>query len=422
MAVDRNHGGTTARSGTLLAPGQPSPRLGMADTIHMDNQHQNRLIRVCMLIPSYEPLIGGAERQLSGLLPFIREIGVVPFVLTRRLKGTDRCESDGNVLVVRTFAPNSLLFLLSLGVYLVQHRSEWDLIHVHTLHSPVFMALVVGRLLGKPVVAKIPLSGPTAAITNHKRTWLGRLYLRFLVRNLAGFIILNQGSKSALLEIGVCEEKIFSIPNGVDAAKFHPEAPNLRTRLRQQHGLPQGFIGLFVGRLIPRKRPSLLVEAWSALCEEFPDALLVLVGGGADEARLREAVQTVMPSRVRMLGQQPSEVICGLLQAADCFILPSESEGLSNALLEAMAVGLPVVVSANDGNLEVVRDGENGLVFEQPKELIEALKRLIEDRDFMVQAGLRARQTVEEKYAFPVVARCLKDLYGQVLKTTGLQG
>ena len=93
-----------------------------------------------MLIPSFYPREGGAERQLLGLLPFLHAEGIQPLIVTRRLQGTEAREQIGGTEIVRT-GRNSypLGFLLSSLVYLVKQQENWDLVHVHTTDSPALL-------------------------------------------------------------------------------------------------------------------------------------------------------------------------------------------------------------------------------------------------------------------------------------------
>jgi glycosyltransferase involved in cell wall biosynthesis len=105
------------------------------------------------------------------------------------------------------------------------------------------------------------------------------------------------------------------------------------------------------------------------------------------------------------------------LQASDCFVLPSASEGLSNALLEAMACGLPVVASAVGGSLDIIVDRENGLLVTpgNGQELGEAIECVLTNTSWAEQLGRSARQTVEAGYSLDITSQRLRELYVSLL-------
>ncbi len=125
----------------------------------------------------------------------------------------------------------------------------------------------------------------------------------------------------------------------------------------------------------------------------------LIIGGGRREAEMRQLAQELgLAGRVHFLGQRPD--IPDLLGALDIFVLPSHSEGVSLALLEAMAAGLPVIATAVGGLPEVVTDGVNGLLIppQDPEALAQALARLLDDPALAKKLGENARRHVEEKF------------------------
>ncbi len=374
-----------------------------------------------MLIPSFYPRIGGAERQLSGLIPFLTNEGVQPFILTRRLPGTLAREQINGVPIVRTWARNNpLSFLFSSLLYLTRHRDDWDLIHVHTTYSPALLAATAGWLFGKPVVVKVTRSGPTAALARLQRSWWGRSRFRFLCKFTDTFVVLNQEIYNDLLCMGVQENRLYNIPNGVDTNRFYPLSLEQRTRLRRELGLNNVPVVICVGRLIPRKGVRLLLDIWPALLQKVPKATLLLVGHGPQIKYLQSVVQSAgLHNNVRFMGECEQQEVIRLLQVSDCFVLPSASEGVSNALLEAMAAGIAPVVSRIAGNLELISDGVNGLIFDKPEELGVKLERCLLHEDLRYTLGSRARQTMLDHFSMSQVVSQLIALYTHLLRKTG---
>jgi glycosyltransferase involved in cell wall biosynthesis len=156
-------------------------------------------------------------------------------------------------------------------------------------------------------------------------------------------------------------ERAITITNGIPVARFHPTAER-RQRAREALGLSDSVLVVgCVGRLVAIKNHALLLECLPKLAAKHPDLVVVLVGGGNLEAMLRSrAAELGVAERVRFAGEQVN--VTDLLPAFDVFAQPSLSEGLSIALLEASASGLPIVATDVGGNREIVQDNATGLL------------------------------------------------------------
>ncbi len=370
-----------------------------------------------MLIPSFRPLLGGAERQLEGLLSPLTRLGVNPFVLTRRVPGTAPRATVKGVPVIRTWAgTSSVCFLASSFAYLVRHSTEWDLIHVHTLDSPSLSGVAAGHLLGKPIIAKVTRSGSTAVLHRLQSSLAGRVRLRYLRSNIQRFVAISPAIEKELLACGVAQHQVAEIPNGVDTDRYVPLARSRRAGLRKELGLRDVPTALYSGRLIPRKRLDSLISIWPAIRRSVPGAALVIAGEGPERGALEAHVQDLdLIPHVRILGELGTDQVREMLQAADCFVLPSTSEGLSNALLEAMSAGLAPVVSSIPSHRAVVNSGHNGLVFEGPVSLTKQVVRCLSEPQFARDLGTRARATIVERFSISDVALQLASLYRSLL-------
>lgn len=156
--------------------------------------------------------------------------------------------------------------------------------------------------------------------------------------------------------------------------------------------------------------------ALAALPDGYPVEALI-IGGGRREAEMRRlAAELGLAGRVHFLGQRDD--VPDLLSALDLFVLPSHSEGVSLALLEAMAAGLPVIATAVGGLPEVVTDGDNGLLVppEDPEALATALERLLEDPALAQRLGANARRHVEENFSLERLGREINEIYTELIK------
>lgn len=189
-----------------------------------------------------------------------------------------------------------------------------------------------------------------------------------LVRALgecAGVIAVSEGLKAAAVAAGVRAAQIQVIPNAVDTQRFCPAD---RDEARRRIGLPPGCpLIVSVGNLVSLKRHHVLLEAFARLRQSSPDARLLIVGGPQYEraypAQLRRQVSRLgLRDAVILTGAVPPADVPAYLQAADLFALASCREGSCNAVLEALACGLPVVVTRVGENERHVQEGVNGFL------------------------------------------------------------
>jgi glycosyltransferase involved in cell wall biosynthesis len=372
-------------------------------------------MRIAMVITSFHPLVGGAEKQLQQLARRMAAAGHEVHVLTRHHPGLAREETIDGASVHRLAMPGpeaaaGALFIAAAALRLC--RLAPDVIHSHSLFSPVLAAALGKRLARATLVAK-PMMGGEATQIRRKR--LGRPRFAQLRRSVDRFVAVSGEIRDELLALGVAPDRVVFIPNGVDLERFRPPGPGEKAELRRLQALPAGPLVLYAGRFAAQKRVPLLLAAWRAV--RIPGATLLLAGTARGDLP-QEIAGSDVPD-LRLLGvvdDMPS-----LLRAVDLFVLPSASEGLSNALLEACASGLPVLASRVGGTEDVIVDGENGLLFpvdDQPA-LEAALRRLLGDEKLRSRLGASARATVEARYALDATAGHLLALYRQLIATSG---
>lgn len=212
---------------------------------------------------------------------------------------------------------------------------------------------------------------------------------------------------------GIAPSRIGVIHNGVDTVTYAAN-PELRARGRQRLGLtPDDFCFGALGRLEPVKDLPTLLQAAAALPPALGKWRLVIAGDGSEAEPLRRmAAETpALAERVTFLGA--IDCIPEFLNATDTYVLPSLYEGISNSLLEAMAVGLPVIASAVGGNNEVVTDGESGLTFQagDVRRLSAHLQTLCRERKKRQTLGRQALATVEERFSMDAMIRNYDRLY-----------
>jgi teichuronic acid biosynthesis glycosyltransferase TuaC len=191
--------------------------------------------------------------------------------------------------------------------------------------------------------------------------------------NADGLLAVSEAMKRDMAALGMSADRIRVHHTGVDLDRF---APGDRTALKAELGISGPMVAC-VGALIPRKGQAILIEALAGL----PDVTLIIVGQGPDRAALEAQAQRLgSAERVRFTGSLPHEGIAQILAAADVMALPSASEGLANAWVEALACGTPIVITDAGGAREVVRSAETGrVVARTPGAIAGAIAALIAD-------------------------------------------
>jgi glycosyltransferase involved in cell wall biosynthesis len=372
-----------------------------------------------MAIQSFRPHVGGAELQLERLLPHLAARGIETEVLTRAVDGCPRREWVDGSVVHRTPVPGesplaSIAYVAAALARILRRRARVDVVHAHGALSPATVALG-GRLMGLPCLVTVLGAGPHGDLARLARKPLGRTRARLLFR-FAWFAALSDEARAELLRHGVPAARILALPNGVDLTTHRPAAAGERMQLRCDLGLPTDrFVAAFVGRLHPVKDVDTLLEA----AVRVPRAVLVVVGDGPDRGRLEaRAGRLGVGGRVRFTGM--SERVPDLLRAADAFLLSSRGEGMSNALLEAMACGLPCLASRSIGGArELLGDGRGILLADgDAAAWAGALERLADDPELRATMGRAAAELVAGGLSLERAADRLARAYATVRGVT----
>lgn len=378
--------------------------------------------RVTILCFYYYPQAGGgADRLMQRVAESLVGDGWRMTVLTQTIKGLPRQESINGVVVRRTAvwrAPGMrfLSYMASAFSSELFRRDAGQVIHLNQMYLHVPLALWLRRLRGGKVVVRVACGGPHGDLARLKGLpfGLGRWVLR-AARRADAIISLTGQITEELCEAGFSRECLVQIANGIDSARFAPALPEQRDELRRQLGLPQDCpIALFAGRLESQKAADVLLRAWKQVHAHQPEALLLLAGDGSLRTELEALSRSLrIQDAVRFLGQ--TDHMLAWYQSADLFVLPSWSEGMSNALLEAMACGLMPAATAIPGTTEVVTHEREGLLVTpgSETELAAALERAISDEALRATLSAAARQRILDHFAIEEVVRHYAEVYQQ---------
>ena len=285
-----------------------------------------------------------------------------------------------------------LMMFLSvlLEVRKIQKDFDFDLIDAHYMYPDCYAAVLVGRFLRKPVV----VSARGSDVNLFSRFSIIRRLLIYVLLRADHVIAVSSALQRAIVQLGVSEEKVSVIPNGVDGGKFKKIS---KQKARQILGLPaDGPVLLSVGGLTGVKGFHHLIRAFNILVEESKgiEPKLMIVGEGPSRNDLGIIISELgLSSHVQLVGAVPHERLYLWYNAADLFCLASEREGWPNVVLEALACGTPVVGTAVGGIPEIIVNEDIGLLTgREPGVMAARLREAMEknwDRDRMVQYAER---------------------------------
>jgi glycosyltransferase involved in cell wall biosynthesis len=362
--------------------------------------------------------------------------------------------------------------LLVMSWTLWQHRHRYDAIHLFHLGLEALPIALVCRFTGKPLIisvrnadagqsARVPAGnqqpgGPLAASTarlrldQHDRREgdlavlesLGKPVVRFtcsLLQHISAVVVvLSSRMHGYLAAHDFRLSHIQLIPNGVDTLRFHPlgapatkEAAHTGSPLtsgasmhagRQQALVDGSQTIVCVSKLRYQKGIDILLQAWYLVHQQAPQARLIVVGDGPLHHQLEQMAEALgMAESVEFAGLQSD--IPAQFQRGDVAVLPSYWEGMPNAVLEAMACGLPCVATRVSGSEDIITDGVNGLLVEPAdyEGMARALLHLLGNPALVQQYGAAARATIERQYSLERVTDMYIELYQRIVSAAAPQ-
>ena len=275
-----------------------------------------------------------------------------------------------------------------------------DVIHVH-LARDLLTLPVAGWARRHRVPYVLQTHGMIAPTSNPLAAPLDALMTRRVLRGARKVLYLTPHERDDLIEVAGAELSLSRLGNGVPI----PE------QARTTSGEPEL---LYLARLAPRKRPQLFVEMARRLAREFPLASFRLVG--PDEGAAEEVERLIAESRneanIRWEGPIAPEDVSSRMAKAAVYVLPAVDEPYPMSVLEAMAMGIPVVITESCGLAPLVRESGSGVVVGTgADDLVSGVRRLLAEPEHAAECGRRARLTAKERLGMPAIARHLEAAY-----------
>jgi len=347
---------------------------------------------------------GGAERVISVLSSRLKRNGLYVIVgLFRPGWLQNECERLGvDTRVIPLNGPLHLGWFLRC-LRLVKDE-QIDIVHAHE-----FSAIVCGWIIAR--LARIPFVG-----TVHGKNYFwekGRRRFAYRIVGKTGTLVaVSKDLKQFIVDkVGVPASRIAVVYNGVEPAQSVSEKDIEGVRTELGLRTDDLVIGT-VGSLYPVKGHRYLLDAMAAVLKQYPKCFLIVAGQGELEVSLKEQARRLgIEDRVRFLGMRQDVPI--LLAVMQLFVLPSLSEGLSMALLEAMASGKPVVATNVGGNPELVDHGRTGWLVqpEQAGVLAGGMKHLLEDQPSLSRYGRAAAERIAKLFTVDLMIESYQNLY-----------
>lgn len=388
-------------------------------------------MHILMLSWEYPPrVIGGLAHHVRELARSLVEAGHSVDVITVAENNTPVHEVMEGVAVRRVLPYhgrplNFLSWVQQLNLAMLEEgaslcrRGKVDLIHAHD-----WLAAYAGRglkhIFHLPLLATIHATefGRNNGLHNPEQRYISELEW-WLTYEAWQVICCSEYMREELRHVfSLPNDKITVIPNGV-----RPEAFRVKTadpEVRARFAAPHEKILFFIGRLVPEKGVQVLLHALSALREHVPALRLIVAGRGPYREELENQARFLgLERQVHFAGYIDDQTRNQLYAHAEVAVFPSLYEPFGLVALEGMAAGTPVVVGACGGFLETVEHEVNGLLAQpgDPSALAFQINRILEDPDFAGALARRAGADIENRFAWPVIARQTGDLYRQIVSS-----
>lgn len=358
--------------------------------------------------------IGGVQQQLLSLLKAYSRERFNPIFCCLGPKeeiGKEIEETKIEFIPLNKLRYNRFSLGIVLELYRLMKKKQIHVVRTHRYRSNLYGRLAA-FLAGVPVII--------ASVHDNYRTDKRpkrRIMNRILSKITDKIVAVSEDVKEDIIRYdSINPSKIDVIPNGIDVERFNPEKNT--TDIRKEFSLEDDDIVIgFIGRIVPAKGLKYLLNALPYLKEEFKSIKLLIVGEGSLVEELKErAKKNNIFDNILFTGRRRD--IPEILASINIFVMPSIAEGLPNALLEAMAMGKPIVTTEVGGIPEIVKNGFNGLLV-PPRDtlsLSKAIKELISNDRLAAKLGQAARDLVHDNLSIKAIAQKWQSLYLSILK------
>lgn len=376
-------------------------------------------MRILQISPYFHPYVGGQERYVRSLGRALVDRGHAVEILTSNFPKRETSEVIDGIQVRRfNFLCRPLNNPISFTVFLhlAKHFADFDIIHTHNEHAAVSLYSALVKSYSKtPLV--VTCHGQLR-FDNFTKDFIEKCYSKSfgakVLRKADKVVAISNSDKTYIHSLRVPIDKITVIPNGVDLNRYNYQASN---------PLNMSFEGnkvvLFVGPLIKRKGPQVLIQAIPQIVKDSPDVIFLFAGGGNYKKKAEElTVRLGVDKYTRFTGYVTEEKLHSLYRHSNLFVLPSFSEALSYTILDAFVFSKPVVSTLIPCIQDYLR-GSTLLVQPGDSEaLAEAVILLLNEKKLAEELGAKGRRLVETHFSWDIAVNKMLETYQQVLNST----
>jgi|GEM_PF-4629893 len=393
-------------------------------------------IRVFMLRYLFPPEYTGAAIQAITLAKKLREMKVeVTFVTSTLTKDKTIKKQYEGFKVIRFWHPSSnqnislLFYWVRLFFILLKNYRKYDIIHGIGIFTQNNITAFFGKILRKKTIVKTTLSNEAVYLAEAKDKGKEARLNYYFVNKFDKIIALSSEIKNILTDSGFKKNQVVDIPNGVDSARFHPpENDNEKAKLRKKLDLPEGTIYSYIGVLHTRKKIDWLIENWFSFFKDKENVYLLIAGpnprdtvmadgGGMQYVDMIKNRVSEIKADAKILFKPFRKEVEDYFMTSDFFINPSESEGLSNSMLEAMACRVIPISSLTSGSEDVITHNRNGYLFGigNEKEFIGVLADTYNYPEKLNDIACNAHKTIVERFSIEAVCSKYLNVYKSLL-------
>lgn len=391
-------------------------------------------MKILQIVPSVSLVYGGPSQMVLGLSKALAKEGIDLTLITTNSNGDQGQEpldvplktpiqQNGYSLIYFNCSPfKRYKFSLDLLSWLSNNAHKYDLAHIHALFSPVSTAsAIICRIKKLPYILR-PL-GTLDPADLRKKKQLKKLYGNFLEKpNLAGAAAIHftsQKESDVSTRFGVKTNDLV-IPLGIESPSDLPEVGTTRQKL----GIDSNqLLLLFMSRIEPKKGLDLLIPALEKLLDQGLDFHFVLAGANPQDQDYENFIHNQIKNSslkqcTTITGFVTGEMKLGLLQDADLFVLPSYYENFGIAVIEAMVLGTPVVISNQVYIWQEIQRAKAGWICDcNQEDLSQQLKLAMADQKTIQERGLNAAKLVLEKYSWFAIAHQMISVYRNLIES-----
>ncbi len=379
-------------------------------------------MKIVMVVGQFRPVVGGAEiftERLAKIFSKNHEVTIITGKQHRHSKKEAPLIEKFPNLTIERLNPWAFgrlkIYLLMLAMFfrIKGLLKTYDVVYVHQALQYAFVATLVGRICKKKVIVVVASRGEGFDLKKlSQQFWWGKYAAKYIAKHAA---LVASSQDMIEQDFKTWSDTIHQSAIISRATLTKEETIQNKNTYRQNHQLSESdFIFICVSRLSFLKNHSTLIEAFAQILNNYPNTRLIFLGDGEARPSLEKQILDLgIKSKIELKGNVQN--VDEFLYASDAFILASDYEGESNALLEAMSAGLPCIISEGVNNGSIVHN-KNGLIF--PTKNVQALSKemqfLIENPDDAKRLGLEAKDHIKKHHDLEKIA----EQYIQLFQST----